>query len=185
MSVNLSGSVESNRLPLEARAGLAGLAVLRITIGLVWMAEAWWKFPPEFGVLRRWVERPLEFPVFEPYNQVVEAVILPNFVLFGWTVFLAEAALAAFLLIGLATRLWAVIGMAMTVPIIFSVINYQVTGADGTTLGEWSWAYYMMLAIHAALLGTGGGRAYGLDAVLRPYWKASDGRLSRLLVRLS
>jgi thiosulfate dehydrogenase (quinone) large subunit len=185
VSVTTRGSVEPTRFSLDQRGAAIGVAVLRVTIGLVWMSEAWWKFPPSFGVLRRWVERPLEFPVFEPYNRVVETVILPNFTLFGWLVFFTEAMLAAFLIVGLATRLWSLVGIAMTVPIIFSVLNYQVTAADGTTLGEWSWAYYMMLAIHAALFATAGGRAYGLDGVLRPYWKAHGGLLSRLLVRLS
>jgi thiosulfate dehydrogenase [quinone] large subunit len=169
----------------ETRVAGIGLAILRITIGMVWLHEAAWKIPPSFGVFRNWVTRPLEFPVSTTYNAVVEAVILPNFILFAWTVLILEAALGAFLIVGLLTRLWAALGLMMSVPIYLSVANYSVTSAEGMTLSEWSWAYWMMMAIHAALLATGAGRHYGLDGVLRDSWAASRRRGVRLLAWLS
>ncbi|MGI8873807.1 MAG: TQO small subunit DoxD [Egibacteraceae bacterium] len=170
----------------SAMAGGAGwgLAVLRVVAGVTWLHESAWKQPPAFSALRSWVERPLEFPVFAPYNAVVEALILPNLAAFGWLVYLTEAALGAFLIVGLATRLWAAVGAIMTVPIMLSVLNYSVTG-DAGTLEEWSYAYYMMLAIHVALFATAAGRGVALDGVLRPGWGASRHPVARLLVRLS
>jgi thiosulfate dehydrogenase (quinone) large subunit len=160
--------------PGQARATSLGLAAARVMIGAVWLHEAHWKIPPNFGVFRNWVERPLEFPVFAPYNAIVEAVILPNFLLFAWTVLLLEAALGAFLVVGLATRLFALLGLAMTFPIFFSVANYSVTGEGGRTLSEWPSSYYMMMALHLAVLLTAAGRHYGLDGVLRDRWRADE-----------
>jgi thiosulfate dehydrogenase (quinone) large subunit len=182
VSVSVDARSGVPRTTAEARATAIGLAALRILIGWIWLHEAAWKIPPRFGVFQSWVERPLEFPVFAPYNAVVEAVILPNFLLFAWAVFLLEAALGAFLIVGLATRLWAAIGLLMSLPIFFSVANYSVTGEEGRTLSEWPSAYYMMIAIHLLLLLAAAGRHHGLDGVLRDRW---TGRAGALLRRVS
>jgi thiosulfate dehydrogenase [quinone] large subunit len=80
------------------------------------------------------------------------------------------------LILGLATRFWAVVGMAQTVAISLSILNGP---------NEWSWAYYMMFAGHALLWATAAGRAFGLDAILRPGWAVADGRVPALLRRAS
>lgn len=182
--MSVSDGARSGALDLPAARGAWSLAALRVVVGITWLHEAAWKVPPNFGALRSWVERPLEFPVLGAYNALVEAVILPNFTLFAWLTYLTEAALGAFLIVGLATRLWAAVGAAMTVPITLSVLNYSVSG-DAGTLTEWSYAYYMMLAIHVALLATAAGRAWGVDGVLRERWLTSDHPVARLLARLS
>ncbi|WP_367115274.1 TQO small subunit DoxD [Actinophytocola sp.] len=89
---------------------------------------------------------------------------------------LVEAGIGAFLLVGLATRLWALIGAAQSVVIALSVLNAP---------HEWPWAYYLMILIHLAFFATMAGRAYGVDGVLRPSWQASSHPLARVLVRLS
>ena len=70
--------------------------------------------------------------VFHPYARLVDHLVLPNFTFFGWMVLLVEASLGAFLLIGLATRFWAVDGVAQTVVIMLSVLNAP---------HEWLWSY--------------------------------------------
>jgi thiosulfate dehydrogenase [quinone] large subunit len=91
-------------------------------------------------------------------------------------VLLVEAALGAFLLIGLATRFWALIGIAQTVVIALSVLNAP---------HEWYWSYSLMLLVHVALFATAAGRYAGLDGVLRPGWQLSRSWAARLLVRVS
>src|SRR6266498_933418 len=88
----------------------------------------------------------------------------------------SESSLGAFLLIGLATRLWALVGVAQSLVIALSVLNAP---------GVWHWAYYLMIAAHLMLFAVGAGRCGGLDGVLRPVWQASHSRWSRLLVRAS
>jgi thiosulfate dehydrogenase (quinone) large subunit len=101
---------------------------------------------------------------------------LPNFTFFGWMVLLVEAALGAFLLIGLATRFWALIGIAQTVVIALSVLNAP---------HEWYWSYLLMLLVHVALFATAAGRYGGLDGLLRPGWELSRSWAARWLVRAS
>jgi len=178
--VGRAGPVES----LEPSGlGRVLLAVVRITVGLLWINNVGWKVPPRFGAgtnppqgLFEWVQKPLHYPVFAPYSWLVEHLVLPAFPLFAWGVFVVEACLGAFLLVGLATRFWAVVGLAQTVVITLSVLN---------TPGEWYWAYFLMFAAHLALLATAAGRAYGVDGVLRPVWRRRGGLVGRALLKAS
>lgn len=152
------------------------LAALRIGLALLWFQGASWKTPPDFGALRAWTNNAVEFPVFGPYAWLVEHVVLLNFVFFGWAVLLVEASLGAFLLVGLVTRFWALVGVGQTIAIMLSALNAP---------HEWAWSYILMLLAHLAVFATAAGRYAGLDAVLRPDWKRSGSRLARLLVRAS
>ena len=114
--------------------------------------------------------------MFGPYAWLVDRLVLPNFIFFAWMVLLVEASLGAFLLIGLATRFWAVVGIAQTVVIMLSVLNAP---------HEWYWSYLLMLLVHMALFATAAGRYAGLDGLLRPSWERSRSGLVRLLARAS
>jgi thiosulfate dehydrogenase [quinone] large subunit len=152
------------------------VASVRILFGLLWLTNVSWKTPPDFRTLRHFTEFAVSEPVFAPYAFVVREIVLPNFTPFGYVVMVTEASLGAFLILGLATRFWAVVGMAQTAAISLSVVNAP---------HEWSWAYYMMFAGHVAIWATAAGRAFGLDGVLRASWVRSDLRPVRLLARAS
>ena len=159
------------------------MAVVRVTVALLWIENLYWKRPPEFGNksdppegLYQWTLYGVQNKVFGPWAWFVDHVVLPNFVVFAWMTFAVEACLGAFLLVGLATRFWAVVGVAQTMAIIFSVLR---------TPNEWFWSYFLMLAAHVALFAVAAGRAYGVDGVLRPLWRRRRGLLARLLVVVS
>ena len=141
-----------------------------------------WKVPPDFGQgvrpkgLYQLTNYAVEHPVFPPFSWLVEHVILPNFAFFAWMVLLAEASLGAFLLVGLATRFWALVGIVQTTAITLSVLNAP---------NEWHWSYLLMLLVHAAVFATAAGRYAGLDGLLRPRWQSSTKPISRLFVRAS
>ncbi len=165
----------------HGRGARIGLAFVRIAIGLLWIQSAGWKTPPDFGRdsgtgLFRYTNYAVDYPVFPPFSWLIENVVLPNFTFFGYMTLLAEASLGAFLLVGLATRFWAAVGIAQTVAIALSVLNGP---------NEFPWTYYLMFAAHLVILVTAAGRTAGLDGVLRPRWRHSSGRAARLLRRLS
>jgi thiosulfate dehydrogenase [quinone] large subunit len=158
------------------------LAVIRIATAVLWIGNVGWKIPPHFGQgaspdaprdLYQWTSYAVSDPVFGPYTWLVEHVVLPNFGVFAWTVLLVEAALGGFLLVGLATRLWAVVGAGQSLAIMLSVANAPE---------EWIWSYLLMIMVHGALFATAAGRYVGVDGVLRPVWQRSGSRLARLLV---
>lgn len=158
------------------------VATLRVGVALMWMQGASWKTPPLFGQgdkpsgLRKFTGYAVEHEVFAPWAWVVDSLVLPNFTVFGWTTLLVEASLGAFLLVGLATRLWALVGIGQSLAILLSVANAP---------HEWVWAYVLMVLAHLALFATAAGRYYGVDGVLRERWSARDNRLARLLARAS
>jgi len=152
------------------------IAVVRVGVALLWIQNAAWKAPPDFGALRGFTRDGVDHPVLAPWAWLVKHVILTHFAPFGWLTLVVESCIGAFLLIGLATRLWALVGIGQTIAITLSVLY---------TPGEWAWSYFLMLLAHVALFATAAGRYYGLDGVLRPRWVAAPAGPWRLLARLS
>lgn len=161
----------------ETRLSRGLLALARVGVAYMWIQNVSWKDPGnDFAALRHFTQLAVDHPVFPPYAWLVENLVLPNMILFGWFTLLVEAALGAFLLVGLATRLWALVGAAQSTAIALSVINAP---------HEWPWAYYLMILIHLVFFATAAGRAYGVDGVLRPHWQESSRPLARVMGRLS
>lgn len=162
--------------PLRGRLSRLTLAAVRVMLALLWMQGAGWKNPSRFGTssgfFYDFVAGGSTYEVFAPWAWIVDNLILPNWTVFAWSVFIVEVLLGAFLLIGLATRFWAVVGIAQSGAILLSVAN---------TPNEWGWSYWLMIATHMAIWATAAGRWYGLDGVLRPAWVTSGGRVGRLL----
>jgi thiosulfate dehydrogenase (quinone) large subunit len=167
---------------LPSRMDRALIAIVRVGVALLWLQNVGWKTPPDFGQgnppsgLYQSASYAVSHEVLHPYAWLVDQLVLPNFTFFGWMVLLVEASLGAFLLIGLATRFWAVVGVAQTVVILLSVLNAP---------HEWLWSYLLMLLVHLALFATAAGRYAGLDGLLRPDWERSRSGWARWLVRAS
>ncbi|MDJ0339258.1 TQO small subunit DoxD [Cryobacterium sp. PH31-O1] len=157
------------------------LAAVRIAVGLMWLQNVNWKRPPDFGQasgngLYQYTADAVKNPVLEPFSWLVTNVIFPNFALFGWGVLIVEFCLGAFLLVGLLTRFWAIIGILQTIAITLSVLN---------TPAEWQWSYYLMFAAQFVLFATAAGRVAGVDGLLRPRWSLHSGRSARIAMALS
>lgn len=160
--VDVSAQGSPVRLPNDRTARISAF-VVRIVVGLLWVENLSWKIPPHFGAdddsgLYHFTSLAVQYPVLAPYSSVIENVVLPNFGAFAWGVYLLEICLGLFLILGLATRFWAVVGIIQTVAIFLSV---------GAAPNEWKWSYFLMAAAHLAILGFAAGRVLGMDAVLR------------------
>jgi uncharacterized membrane protein YphA (DoxX/SURF4 family) len=139
----------------------ATIGVVRILVGLMWLANIEWKRPSDFGQhqkngLYKYVDAAISHRVFGPWSWIVEHIVLKQYTLFGWSTLLLESTLAAMLLLGLWTRPVAMIGAANSVAIALSVLHYP---------NEWPWSYYLMIGAHLLLAATGAGRYLGLDGV--------------------
>lgn len=142
------------------------LAAVRVLLGLLWLQNVGWKLPPDFSGVATFVDHGIENPVLPPFSWVLEHVVAPNIGLFGWVVLLSELGLAAFLLVGLATRLWAAIGVLNSVSIALTV---------AATPNEWGWSYWLMIATHLVVMAApAAGRVGGLDGLLRPVIEAAN-----------
>ncbi len=177
-------SVSEKSRPIDEGVGVIGtrmsrwiIVLARVGLAFLWIQNVSWKSPGDnFGRnsgtgLYGYTVDAVTHPVFAPYASFVKHVVLPNFTFFAWMTLLVEAALGAFLLVGLATRFFALVGVVQSVAIMLSVLNLP---------GEWHWSYYLMIIGHLFLFATAAGRVGGLDGLLRPRWLASGRPLMRL-----
>lgn len=160
----------------DGRAARGGVAFVRIVTGMLWLSQVVWKWPPDFATLAKFTGAAVDHPVLQPWAWSVKVIVLPNIGIFGWVTILMEACLGAFLILGFATRFWALVGLMQTVIIMLSVLHAP---------NEWSWAYYMMFSLHIVILATAAGRAFGADGLLRPAWQRSQSLVARALVMAS
>ena len=149
---------------LDERAQPIVIGSVRIMVALMWLANIHWKVPPNFGEdtgggLYKYSLSVTRNSPFAPFTWVTEEIILPNFQLFGWFTLIVEILLPLLLLIGYKTKLTALAGVAISIPIFLSVIYYD--RAD-----EWSWAYFLMIGAHLLLYVSDAGKYIGLDGVL-------------------
>jgi thiosulfate dehydrogenase [quinone] large subunit len=126
--------------------------LLRWSAGLLWLSNAGWKVPPDFGrsgdecrSLCRYLEEGINHPVLPGSSWLFEHVLVPNLTVFGWSTVLIETTLAALFISGRHLRTAAVLGMVQSAGIGLAVAN-----ADG----EWYWSYALMIVLHLAVLAT-------------------------------
>lgn len=149
-----------DRLPTVSTV-LWPIAVARVLIGVLWLFSLRWKLPPSFDGgsergLREWLELEVEFAAFEPYGRLIDSVVLPNFTLFAWLLFLTELLVGLSLLLGLRTRIGSLVGLAMSLNLGIGLLDVP---------GEWPWSYAMLAMWHGLFFVTDAGRVYGLDAL--------------------
>lgn len=126
----------------DDRATASAAILLRLAAAYLWYENLSWKNPPDFGMsdgsgLYGFTHAAVTNPVLGVWSSVIENVVLPNFVIFGWFTFITETCLAIFLFLGLATRFWALVGVLQSFAMYFTV---------GGLPAEWKWSYFLMAA---------------------------------------
>lgn len=139
------------------------ISLSRILIGLLWLLSLRWKLPPDFQPaagrgLMDWLQLEVQHAALPLYGTFVQTVVIPNFTLFAWLIFLAELLVALSLLTGTLTRLGAAAGLLMSINLGVGLLEVP---------GEWPWSYAMMAMWHGVFLVAGAGRFLGLDVWLR------------------
>ncbi|HSB73969.1 MAG TPA: TQO small subunit DoxD [Candidatus Methylomirabilis sp.] len=138
------------------------LAALRIVYGVLWLQQTTWKLPPDFGMasgggLYYWTTEMVKYSFLPPHRFFVESVVLPHFVLFGWLTLLTELFIGVTQLLGVVSRLGALVALAMSSNLLIGLARHP---------NEWPWAYVMLLGYALLFLGTRPGRCLGVDALL-------------------
>jgi thiosulfate dehydrogenase (quinone) large subunit len=141
----------------------AFIAVCRIIIGGLWLFSLRWKLPPDFAPasgkgLMDWLQLEVQHPGFGFYANFVQSVVIPNFTLFAWLIFLAELAVGLALLTGTLVRVASVLGALMSFNLLVGLLEVP---------GEWPWSYIMLGMWHVLFFVSNAGLVFGVDA-LRP-----------------
>ena len=161
MGTRLTRSEAVLHKPLAPAGRLRALAVARMALGAYWLWEQHWKLPPEFGIhdargLMFSFQSSIDHPTLGLYRTFLQELVVPNFYLFGWLVFVSETMIGLSLTLGLLTRAGAVLGTLQS-------INLLV--AQGAT-EEGPWLYLGLIAANLAVVFTTSNREFSLDRQL-------------------
>ena len=145
------------------------LAILRISYGVLWLQQAMWKVPPDFGLahgdgLYYWTKEMVKYSSLAPHRFFVESVVLQYFLLFAWITLLTELFIGLSHLLGIASRLGALAALAMSTNLLIGL---------GRHPNEWAWSYIMLVGYAVLFLGTHPGRVFGLDGWLSRHLNAA------------
>lgn len=148
---------------IQPQAPLWPVASARIVIGILWLYSLRWKLPPSFVPpadlrgLQDWLQLEVQHPAFDVYANFVHSVVLPNFTLFAWLIFLAELVVGLSLLLGFQVRWGALLGLLLSLNLLIGLLEVP---------GEWPWSYIMLAMWHGVFMVTGAGMVLGLDGWL-------------------
>jgi len=113
---------------------------LRIAYGVLWIQQALWKIPPDFGLARgdglySSTQQMARYSFLAPHKFFVASVVLPHFVLFGWMTLLTELFIGASHVLGVMNRLGALAALAMSANLWIGLSRHP---------DEWPWSYLWM-----------------------------------------
>lgn len=135
------------------------LAIARMLLGILWLGTLRWKLPPNFDGgsergLREWLDLVVEHAAFGSYGVFIESVVIPNFTLFAWVLFITELFVGLGLLFGIATRYAALIGLVLSLNLLVALLEVP---------GEWPWSYVLMAMWHGTILVSGAGSLWSIS----------------------
>ena len=129
----------------------------RFLIGAMWWQQSVWKAPPEFSGLHYWMEEMVKWASTPLQQWFVKDVVLEHYHFFAPQVYGFEVLVALSLIIGLFTRLGALLGMVMAINLWLGLYRSP---------GEWPWAYFFLIIIQIMFVIQRPGHSLGLDAIL-------------------
>jgi uncharacterized membrane protein YphA (DoxX/SURF4 family) len=155
----------------------------RFFIGALWWQQSLWKLPPTYtdnpdgsGGLRYWMGEMAKWACTSLQRHFVNDVVLPHFYFFAPQVYLSEVLIAFTLILGLFSRLGAIVGALMAINLWLGLYRSPA---------EWPWTYFFLIVVQIMFLVQRPGRSLGVDAILlRHEEKSSDLGLWSRLVRV-
>jgi uncharacterized membrane protein YphA (DoxX/SURF4 family) len=135
-----------------------GICLLRIIVGIMWWQQSLWKVPPHYDWgLIHWMQEMVEHASTALQSAFVRDIVLPNIAIFGPLVYAIEVAIAVSLILGLATRVGALLGALMAINLWLGLYNAPT---------EWPWTYMFLVVLQMIYLIDPPGRSLGIDALV-------------------
>ena len=151
--------------PAQRSLRHVGVCLLRVIVGTMWWQQSLWKVPPHYDWgLIHWMQEMVDHASTELQSVLVRDIVLPNIAVFGPLVYAIEVAIGASLILGLTTRLGALLGALMAVNLWLGLYNAP---------GEWPWTYMFIVVAHLTYVIEPPGRSLGIDALI---WRRVEPR---------
>ncbi|MDZ4721198.1 MAG: TQO small subunit DoxD [Roseiflexaceae bacterium] len=115
-------------------------------------------------------------PIAQLNGAFIDTIVKPNIRWFGYLIFLSEALIAVSMLLGVVSRLGALVAIGISAQLMVGLAGIPIPF-------EWEWSYLLMVLLSILLFGLAPGRIVGLDAMLRPRLAhaAVRNRLARMI----
>jgi len=143
--------------PKNTLTGLV-LTVVRVGLGLFWLAQQTWKPPPTFGCPSGgfcfWLDQEIQHPVMPLFADFLRTVIRPNAIAFGWFTLVLEVAIGLALILGVFTRLAALVGALWSVNLLIGLAAVP---------GESPWYYLAIIAVNLLFVVIGASGQISVD----------------------
>lgn len=131
--------------------------LFRVLIGVMWFEGSLWKLPIPSGGFLYWMEQVSQHAAFGVHKDFAKSILVPNYAVLNWLVFLAEMGMALSFILGFGVRLFAVIGIVFTAHLYFGLYTHPA---------EWPWLFIFLIIVQGFFLIHRAGRSLGLDANL-------------------
>ena len=133
--------------------------VFRLLIGAMWYQGTTWKLPlPYSDAFAYWLGETGKYAAFPFLRHLVTDVFVPALPIVGTVVYFAELFFAVTLMLGMLTRLGALLALGQATFLWIGL--YQAPN-------EWPWNYVFLMTVHGFFIVTAAGRSLGVDALLR------------------
>lgn len=132
--------------------------IARTIVGTMWWQQTIWKTPPTYGGLRFWMEQMAKYASSGLQSHFVSDVVLAHYSFFAPQVYLSEVLISVCLLLGVWSRLGALVGSAMALNLMFGLYRSP---------SEWVWTYVFLVIVMVQFAVEPPGRSLGLDALFR------------------
>jgi uncharacterized membrane protein YphA (DoxX/SURF4 family) len=145
------------RDPAQRTARHIGLWLLRLIVGAMWWQQSLWKIPPNYDGQLYWMQQMVEHASIELQGSLVGRFVIPNIAVFGPLIYLIEVAIGVSLMIGLLSRIGALVGALMAINLWLGLYSAP---------NEWPWTYFFLIVIQTLFVIDPPGRALGADALI-------------------
>ncbi len=153
------------------RVPVIAIVSLRIFNGVIWLTGAMGKHPGnDWGWFPEWLGKEAEYATIPAYKWFLETIVIPNITFFGWMQFITELVLGIALIFGILTPLMAV-GATLWA--------FNISLGSWPVPGEIWYNLVLFVQIPFVVAVTRSGRAWGVDAYLRPKLLAHKSPLIR------
>jgi hypothetical protein len=146
----------------ERERVLLTLSGVRVFMGIFWLVNLFWRLPTDFGNGDHWglphiLEEARAHGISPPVRSLVVHVLQPHMTVVGWLVFAVGLITGLSLVLGVATRLGAALGLLQAIVLTLFL---------GDAPGEWLYGYLMLVLLSALLLLLPVSRRLSIDDAL-------------------
>jgi uncharacterized membrane protein YphA (DoxX/SURF4 family) len=142
------------RWPRQRTVRSVGMWLMRLLVGTMWWQQSLWKLPPNYDGLLYWMKQIVVHASIPLQALMVDRFVVPNIAITGPLVYLTEVLIGVSLMLGVMTRLFAVVGLLMALNLwagLYSAPN------------EWPWTYGYLIVIQGLFVLDPPGRYLGWD----------------------